>query len=158
MICRTLQNIYFLTALALILATVAFTKWGYFWYAMLLDDIWQVLIGRTEEELIALAEGRGFLQTFNSWFVSLVQACGLLALIRMTKANGLFQYLSVALICGALLIIPALGNAVLFAGQSSQLWGLDSVHFLCGYLGMALVFWLTLEWGPSKLKPSSDRL
>jgi len=26
------------------------------------------------------------------------------------------------------------------------------VHFLCGYLGMALVFWLTLEWGPSRVK------
>lgn len=152
MIRRVLQNTSVLTALALILATVAFTKWGYFWYAMLLDDVWQVLIGRTEAELVALAEGRGFLQTFNSWFISLVQACGLLTLIRMTRAKTLFRYLLVALICGALIVIPALGNAVLFAGQSSKLWALDSVHFLFGYLGMALVFWLTLEWGPSKVK------
>lgn len=158
MIRRALQNTSVLTALALILATVAFTKWGYFWYAMLLDDIWQVLIGRTEEELIALAERRGFLQTFNVWFISFVQACGLLALIRMARAKTLICYLLVALICGALLVIPALGNAVLFAGQSSPLWALDSVHFLCGYLGMALVFWLTLVWGPSTLKPSSESL
>jgi hypothetical protein len=156
MIRRALQNSSVLTALALILATIAFTKWGYFWYAVLLDDVWQDLIGRTEVELIALAEARGFLQSFNSLFISFVQACGLLALIRMTKATGLFHYLAVALICGALLVIPALGNAVLFAGQSSPLWGLDSVHFLCGYLGMALVFWLVLEGFPTKFRSSGD--
>jgi hypothetical protein len=142
---RLLKNRPLRVGLALALATVAFTQWGFFWYAMLLDDIWQTLIGRTEEELIDLAAQRGFLQTFNSWFISLVQACGLLGLIQMAKAKSLLHYLFIALICGVLIVMPALGNAVLFAGQSSQLWGLDSLHFLCGYLGMALIFWLCLE-------------
>ncbi len=152
MIRDILQNRSLLTGLAIVLATIAFTKWGYFWYAMLLDDIWQDLIGHTEEDLIILAQQRGFMQQFNSWFISFVQACGLLALFRMTKAKGLFHYLAVSLICGALIAIPALGNAVLFAGQSGQLWVLDSLHFQFGYIGMALVFWLCLEFLPAKFE------
>jgi len=34
--------------LAIILATIAFSLWGFVWYATVFDDVWQGLIGRSE--------------------------------------------------------------------------------------------------------------
>ena len=45
--------------LAIILATLAFTLWGYIWYATVFDDVWQSLISRSETELIEMAVARG---------------------------------------------------------------------------------------------------
>ena len=41
--------------LAIVLATLAFSLWGYIWYATVFDDVWQSLIGRSEAELITMA-------------------------------------------------------------------------------------------------------
>ena len=48
--------------LAICLATIAFSLWGYFWYATLLDDVWQDLINTSEADLIAMANRRGSIQ------------------------------------------------------------------------------------------------
>jgi len=58
-----------------IMAVVSFTLWGYFWYAVLLDDIWQTLIARSEEELLGLAAARGFMQTVMSYLGKLSTVC-----------------------------------------------------------------------------------
>ena len=42
--------------LAIALATIAFTLWGFVWYATVFDDLWQSLITQGEDELIRLAE------------------------------------------------------------------------------------------------------
>jgi len=142
MIGDALKNQLLLSAIALSLATISFTCWGYFWYAMLFDDLWQSLIGRSELELLRLAEKRGWLQSFNTYFISLAQASGLLVLIRWSRAKSYFEYQAIAAICSLLITVPVLGNAVLFAGQSTQLWLLDLIHFILGYAGMATVFWI----------------
>ncbi len=132
-----------LLGLALALATIAFSQWGYFWYAMVFDDVWQSLIGHSELELIQLAERRGWVQTFNTYFISFVQASGLLALLFWSRVKSFFGYQAIAAICSLFIVVPALGNAVLFAGQSTSLWILDSFHFCLGYAGMALIFWIS---------------
>jgi len=48
--------------LAIVLATLAFTLWGYIWYATVFDDVWQSLISRSETELIEMAVARGRIQ------------------------------------------------------------------------------------------------
>lgn len=135
-------------ALALILASFAFTNWGFIWYATVFDDVWQSLIGRSEEELVILAEQRGFLQTFNTYFISLVQACGLLIMCKMTRIKAFHEYQLIAVVLSVLIATPVLGNAVLFAGQSTPLWVLDFMHFILGYAGMALIFWMVFERAP----------
>jgi len=63
--------------LALMLAAIAFTQWGYLWYATIFDDVWQTLIGRTEDDLISMAMARGYSQTLLTYLISAVQAGGL---------------------------------------------------------------------------------
>lgn len=135
--------------LAVFLATIAFTQWGYLWYATVFDDLWQSLIGRSEQDLVFLAEQRGWVQSFNTYFISYVQATGLLTLSLMARAKSFLHYLLVALICTVLIATPVLGNAVLFAGQSYNLWVLDFTHFILGYAGMALTFWICIECLPT---------
>ena len=131
--------------IAIALATIAFTLWGFVWYATVFDDLWQSLITQGEDELIRLAEQRGFVQSIGKYTVSLFQAIGLYILIRLTGVKHLFGYLAIACVCSVLMAAPVLGNAVVFAGQSTALWGLDIGHFILGYAGMALTFWICLE-------------
>ncbi len=134
--------------LALLLASFAFTKWGYIWYATAFDDLWQSLIGQTEDELIKLAESRGKLQTFFTYFISFVQAAGLMIMLKLTRVRSFIDYQFVAAVISVLIVSSALGNAVLFTGQSTQLWYLDILHFILGYAGMALTFWLIYQVAP----------
>lgn len=121
------------------MATILFTQWGYFWYAMLLDDVWQSLIGKTELELIQLAEQRGPIQSFYTYGISLVQVLGLSFLMPKLNAKSFWDYQVLGLAISTFLVIPALGNAVLFAGQSFQLWLMDSMHFWLGYALIAFI-------------------
>lgn len=124
------------------LATLAFTCWGYIWYATIFDDIWQDLIGQSENALIVMAETRGASQTIMTYVISLIQVLGLYFVQRLTKAKTFIDYQTRGLIVSLFLVVPALGNAVLFAGSSEKLWVLDSLHFILGYAGIMLVFWL----------------
>ena len=63
----TIRNV-----VAIILAAIAFSLWGYIWYATVFDDVWQSLIGNSEQDLIALAAARGQWQNFFVIFISLV--------------------------------------------------------------------------------------
>lgn len=125
-----------------IMAVVSFTLWGYFWYAVLLDDIWQTLIARSEEELLGLAAARGFMQTVMSYLISALQAAGLLLILKMTRAHSFLAHQAVAAILSAFIALPVLGNSVLFAGTPALLWVLDLAHFMLGYAGMATVFFI----------------
>jgi len=60
--------------IAIVLATLAFSIWGYIWYATVFDDIWQVLIGKSEAELLNLAIVRGHIQSVFVIVISFVQA------------------------------------------------------------------------------------
>jgi len=124
------------------LATLAFTCWGYIWYATIFDDIWQDLIGQSENALIVMAETRGASQTIMTYVISLIQVLGLYFVQRLTKAKTFIDYQTRGLIVSLFFVVPALGNAVLFAGSSEKLWVLDSLHFILGYAGIMLVFWL----------------
>jgi len=128
--------------LAIILATLAFTLWGYVWYATVFDDIWQILIARREEELIQMANRRGGLQTFFTYWISFVQALGLFILLKWVNAKTFVQFIGLSLIVSTLIILPALGNATLFAGTPTALLILDYGHFVLGYAGIAFVFFL----------------
>ena len=133
----TIRNV-----VAIILAAIAFSLWGYIWYATIFDDVWQSLIGRSEQDLIALAAVRGQWQNFFVIFISLVQAAGLFAVLRLTRAKTFLQYIGVSVLLSTLIVLPALGNATLFAGTPTRLLLLDYGHFLCGYAGMAFVIFL----------------
>jgi hypothetical protein len=127
----------------LVAATVCFTAWGYIWYASVFDDVWQGLIARTEDELIALAQARGFMQSVLSYLISGIQAAGLFLILRMTRAASFLAYHAVAAILSVLIALPVLGNAVLFAGTPTWLWVLDFLHFIFGYAGMATIFFIS---------------
>ena len=128
--------------IAIILAAIAFSLWGYIWYATVFDDVWQSLIGNSEQDLIALAAARGQWQNFFVIFISLLQAVGLFAVLRLTRAKTFLQYIGVSVLLSTLIVLPALGNATLFAGTPTRLLLLDYGHFLCGYVGMAFVIFL----------------
>jgi hypothetical protein len=128
--------------LAVALSTFAFTQWGYVWYAVIFDDTWQSLIGRTEGELILMASARGVMQTVFTYLISAVQVIGLLILITMARAKSFWEYQFVAVIVGVLFAVPILGNVVLFGGASKGLWALDVIHFICGYVGIAIVLYV----------------
>lgn len=129
------------SVLAVILSTFAFTQWGYIWYAVVLDDTWQSLIQRTEDELILLAASRGIIQTVFTYLISAVQVIGLLLLLKVARAKTFWEYQLIAVILGFLFAVPILGNAVLFAGASKGLWALDGLHFVFGYVGISIVLY-----------------
>ena len=128
--------------LAVALSTFAFTQWGYVWYAVIFDDTWQSLIGRTEGELILMASARGVIQIVFTYLISAVQVIGLLILITMARAKSFWEYQFVAVIVGVLFAVPILGNVVLFGGASKGLWVLDVIHFIFGYVGIAIVLYV----------------
>lgn len=128
--------------LAIGLATVAFTLWGYFWYATLLDDIWQMLINKSEADLIALAVERGPIQNILTFLISLTQVIGVYIALRWSKASSFLEYIATSLLLSVFIILPAIGNATLFTGTPSMLLLLDFAHFCLGYAGIAFVFYL----------------
>lgn len=128
--------------LAICLATVAFTLWGYFWYATLLDDIWQELIKTSEADLIALAVSRGAIQNILTILISLIQVIGVYIVLRWSKASSLLDHIAVSLVLSVLIVFPAIGNATLFAGTPLLLLLLDFGHFCIGYSGIAFVFYI----------------
>jgi len=129
--------------LAIGLATIAFTLWGYFWYATLLDDIWQDLIGTSEEDLIALSVSRDSIQNILTLIISLIQVIGVCIALRWSKASSFSGHIAVSLILSTFIVLPAIGNATLFAGTPFMLLLLDFGHFCFGYAGIAFVFYLT---------------
>ena len=79
--------------LALILATIAFSIWGYVWYATVFDDVWQSLIGRSETALIEMAEQRGGIQDVFVVLISLVQAAGIFFALKFMRAKTFWHYM-----------------------------------------------------------------
>lgn len=128
--------------LAIFLATIAFTLWGYFWYATLLDDVWQELINTSEADLIAMASRRGPIQHVLTILISLIQVLGVLTALRWSKAASFIGHIAVSSVLSVFIVLPALGNATLFAGTPELLLLLDFVHFCLGYAGIAFVFFL----------------
>ena len=128
--------------LAIILATIAFSLWGFVWYATVFDDVWQGLIGRSEADLIELAVARGKLQNLFTLVISLVQVMGLFILLRWVKARSFLHHIGLSLLVSTLIVLPALGNATLFAGTPTELLVLDYGHFMLGYAGIAFVLFI----------------
>lgn len=137
--------------LAIILATIAFSLWGYIWYATVFDDIWQVLIGRSEAALIDMAVSRGRIQDVFVVLISLIQAIGIFLALKFMRAKTFWHYMGVSVLLSTLMVLPALGNTTLFVGTPLNLLVLDYGHFLLGYAGMALVFFIINP--PSKKAP-----
>ena len=127
---------------AIILATLAFSLWGYVWYATVFDDIWQSLIGRSEAELIELAAARGQLQNLFTLVISFVQVMGIFIISKWIKAKSFIQYMGLSFVLSSLIVLPSLGNATLFAGTPTTLLVLDYGHFILGYAGIAFVFFI----------------
>ena len=140
--------------LAIILATLAFTLWGYIWYATVFDDVWQSLISRSETELIEMAVARGRIQDVFTVVISLVQVLGIYAALKWVKARTFIHYIGLSLLLSTLVVMPALGNATLFAGTPLGLLVLDYGHFVFGYAGIALVFFLLKP--PTKKAPENS--
>ena len=128
--------------LGIFLATIAFSLWGYIWYATVFDDVWQNLIGRSETELIELAVARGGIQNVLVVVISLVQVIGIMLALKWVKAMTFMHYMGLSLLLSTLMILPAIGNTTLFVGTPLNLLLLDYGHFLCGYAGIALVLFL----------------
>ena len=140
--------------LAIVLATLAFTLWGYIWYATVFDDVWQSLISRSETELIEMAVARGRIQDVFTVLISLVQVLGIYAALKWVKARTFIHYIVLSLLLSTLVVMPALGNATLFAGTPLGLLVLDYGHFVFGYAGIALVFFLLKS--PTKKAPENS--
>jgi len=128
--------------LAIILASIAFSLWGYIWYATVFDDVWQSLIGRSEQDLINLSRARGPIQNFFVMFISLLQALAIYGVLKWVKASSFWHYMGVSLLLSTLVVLPSIGNTTLFVGTPLELLVLDYGHFLFGYAGMALVFFI----------------
>ena len=132
----------FRSIIAIILATLAFSLWGYIWYATVFDDVWQALIGKSETELLNLAIARGHTQSVFVIVISFVQALAIFAVLRWVKAKTFMQYMGVSLLLSTLVVLPSIGNATLFVVTPVGLLLLDYGHFLFGYAGIALVFFI----------------
>ena len=132
----------FRSIIAIVLATLAFSLWGYIWYATVFDDVWQALIGKSETELLNLAIARGHTQSVFVIVISFVQALAIFAVLRWVKAKTFMQYMGVSLLLSTLVVLPSIGNATLFVGTPVGLLLLDYGHFLFGYAGIALVFFI----------------
>ena len=132
----------FRSIIAIILATLAFSLWGYIWYATVFDDVWQALIGKSETELLNLAIARGHTQSVFVIVISFVQALAIFVVLRWVKAKTFMQYMGVSLLLSTLVVLPSIGNATLFVGTPVGLLLLDYGHFLFGYAGIALVFFI----------------
>ena len=89
-----------------------------------------------------MASARGVMQIVFTYLISAVQVIGLLILITMARAKSFWEYQFVAVIVGVLFAVPILGNVVLFGGASKGLWALDVIHFICGYVGIAIVLYV----------------
>ncbi|MDB2439053.1 DUF1761 domain-containing protein [Hellea sp.] len=137
---------------AILLASIAFTQFGYIWYATIFDDVWQALINRTEEELIAMAVLRGFIQTVFTYLISAAQTLGLFLLIHIARAKSFWDYQIIAAIVSVMIAMPVLGNAVLFAGAPKTLWVLDFAHFILGYAGIAATLYIVLNFKRQKVQ------
>jgi len=107
--------------LALILATLAFSLWGYIWYATLFDDVWQNLISRSEQELIDMATARGHWNDVYVLLVSFVQALGIMIGLSLARARTVFGYIGIGIGLATFIALPALGNATIFAGTPFML-------------------------------------
>ena len=128
--------------IAIILASLAFSLWGYVWYATVFDDIWQSLIGRSETELINLAVARGPIQDVFVLLISLPQAIVIYCLLKWTQARTFVQYIGLSVVLSSLIVLPSIGNTTLFVGTPLLLLTLDYGHFLLGYAGIAFVIFL----------------
>ncbi len=124
---------------AILIVSVAFSLWGYIWYAAIFDDIWQELIGRSETDLLNLAVSRGSLQTIFTFLVSIAQVTAILLILMWTRACSRLQYVGVSAVLSTLLVLPSIGNATLFAGTPLLLLALDYGYFLTGYVGISLL-------------------
>jgi len=144
--------------LAIILATTAFSLWGYIWYATVFDDVWQSLIGRSETDLINLAVARGPIQDFWVMFISLVQVVAILIALKWVKARTFTQYMGVSILLSTLVVLPSIGNTTLFVGTPIGLLLLDYGHFLFGYAGIALVLFITVPRQPFLQKKGSGNI
>lgn len=130
--------------LAMILASIAFSMWGYLWYATVFDDVWQSLIGQTETDLLHLAISRGPIQDVFVLLISLVQAIGIYLVLVWRRARTFVQHIGVSIALSTLIVLPSIGNATLFTGTQLLLLLLDYGHFLLGYAGIAFVFFIML--------------
>jgi len=128
--------------LAITLASLAFSLWGYILYATVFDDLWQALIGRSETDLINLAISRGLIQDFWVIAISVVQVLGIWAVLKWVKARTFMHYIGVSLLLATLIVLPSAGNTTLFVGTPLALLLLDYGHFLFGYAGIALVLFI----------------
>ena len=132
----------FRQSLAIALAAIAFSLWGYLWYATVFDDIWELLIGRTTQQLDDLAARRGSIQNFFVIFISVVQASGLWLMLKKTQSRSFTDYMVISVILSTLIALPVMGNTTLFVGTPVALLILDYGHFVLGYAGMALTLFL----------------
>ena len=128
--------------LAIVLATLAFSLWGYIWYATVFDDVWQSLIGRSEAALIEMTVARGPIQDVFVIVISLIQVVGIMLALKWVKAKTFLQYIGLCVLLSTLIVLPAIGNTTLFVGTPVNLLLLDYGHFLCGYAGIALVLFI----------------
>jgi len=127
---------------AIVLASWALAKWNDFWYATIFDDTIEKISGATIDEIIQASPFIGNLNFMSALLLTLLQVIGLFTILRLTKAREFLDTQIVALFCSMLLITPALANAVLYTGSNEVLWALDSLHFILGYAGVALIFWM----------------
>lgn len=141
--------------LAIILASIAFSLWGYVWYATVFDDIWQALIGVSETELINLAVARGPIQDVFVLLISVPQAMALYFVLKWTQSRTFVQYIGVSIALSTLIVMPSLGNTTLFAGTPLLLLALDYGHFLFGYAGIALVLFIVAP--PKKMTADMNK-
>lgn len=130
------------TIIAIALASIAFSLWGYVWYATVFDDIWQILIGRSEAELIDLAIARGPIQDVFVLLISIPQVIVIYLALMWAQARTFIQYISLSVVLSTLLVLPSIGNTTLFVGTPLLLLALDYGYFFFGYAGIALVFFI----------------
>ena len=102
---------------------------------------------------MCIRDRRGGIQDVFVVLISLVQAAGIFFALKFMRAKT-WHYMAVSVLLSTLLVLPALGNATLFVGTPLNLLLLDYGHFLLGYAGMALVFFIIDP--PSKKAPENS--
>jgi hypothetical protein len=138
--------------IAIILATIAFSLWGYVWYATVFDDVWQNLISTSESDLLNVAINRGPIQYLFVILISLLQVLAIFGGLKWTRAKSFPEYMCLSCGLSTLVVLPSIGNTTLFIGTPLGLLLLDYGHFFFGYAGIAFVLFFLAPSNSKNLK------
>ena len=119
------------------IAALAFFVLGVVWYGLLAKP-WMRLARVSEEHVRQEAGGYTYATAAAS---SLVCAAALAWLIGISEATTLFDYLTIAFVCAAGVLVAGSAKHYAFLSHPPGLLAIDGGYDVTGFLAMSLILW-----------------